>query len=691
MPEGVTVIGDVHVEQFRPVQFARESIHGENISVYRSESELESHRTVSPGGAAYLAHLLHHSGVDVQAVLPVRSEWSLWLPHFYDEPALESLKVVELSSPTMPNRVESLYMMDASHRQDRPGKHWRLQLRIEELHPMRATGNDSAAPTPMLIVDDYRRGAVNAESLASLVSVGAERIIVSPQYRKGEANIYTTLLRSAKEVLVVCNEREALAWVGMEDLPAKFPPGHPSEHEALIKRVLISIMDVFESAAHIIVNLAGPPPRSLHLTRSAGAGRPHYVAFVAPVRVADSVDASGPSESVPGADTYFLAALAGSLATGAEYDVAVARAVAASAYYAEHPVADHDTHFGRLETLPPTDMHSTVVTSYLLSIGPDERPAETENDFLRQAQFLGKLYLEPSVLADYYAPKEVNQQIGSLIRALSAYSDKTSKRPFNVLLEADPGSGKSYLAYCLARQLERSTVDHGGPSGQYPLEEKNLSLAAGLQHVERALADLYEAIRDHRVVGRTPVVLLDEFDTLASGTSSQDPPDEMDRLFAQMLAPLWDGVFAVDGRPHRLGGFILLLAVSTPEFMKRLENAKGKAKDFLSRIDVRLNLRVKPSEEDMKKANVSLAVAMLRKHFDGGVKRVQVAVLDAIAHANLGGKNRGIDQMIMMSSRPTSGVFTLENLPDPELRNRLVPDIDVDGARKRYGISIVEI
>jgi len=691
MPEAVTVVGDVHVEQFRPVQFARESVHGENISVYRSESELESRRTVSPGGAAYLAHLLHTSGVAVQAVLPVRSEWSPWLPHFYEEPASKTLRIVELSSPTMPNRVESLYMKEK--RRGASEEHWRLQLRIEELHPMQATSKSEAAATSMLIIDDYRRGAVNVELLASLVSVGAERIIISPQYRKGEGNIYTTLLRSAKEVLVVCNEREALAWAGVEDLPTKFPPGHPSEHGTLIKRVLMSMMSAFDSAAHIIVNLAGPPTRSLHLTRAVKEGQPHYVAFVAPARVADSGDMSSPSESVPGADTFFLAALAGSLATGAEYDVAVARAVAAAAYYTEHRVADHHSYFGRVETLPPTTTPSKAVTSYLLTIEPDERPVETENDFLRQAQFKGRLYLEPSVLADYYAPKEVNQQIGALIRALSAYSDKSSKRPFNVLLEAEPGSGKSYLAYCLARQLDRNTVDHGGPSGQYPLEEKNLSLAAGLPHVERALADLYEAIRDHRVVGRTPVVLIDEFDTLASGAPNQEGPDEMDRLFAQMLAPLWDGVFAVDGRPHRLGGFILLLAVSTPEFMKRLENAKGKAKDFLSRIDVRLNLRVTPSEDDMKKANVSVAVAMLRKHFDGGVKRVQVAVLDAIAHANLGGKNRAIDQMIMMSSRPTSGVFTLENLPDAELRNRLVPGIEIviGAARNRYGTSIVEI
>lgn len=691
MPEAVTVIGDVHVEQFRPVLFARESVHGENISVYRSESELESRRTVSPGGAAYLAHLLHTAGVAVQAVLPVRAEWSLWLPHFYEESPLKTLRIVELPSPTMPNRVESLYMRDASKRQDRPPERWRLQLRIEELHPTRATSTDEAEATAMLIIDDYRRGAVNAELLASMVSVGAERIIVSPQYRKDEGNIYTTLLRSAKEVIVVCNEREALAWAGIEDLPTKFPPGHPSDHETLIKRVLMNMMSAFESAAHIIVNLAGPPARSLHLTRSVKEGQPHYVALVAPARVADSTDVSGASESVPGADTFFLAALAGSLLTGAEYDVAVARAVGAAAYYTDHRVDDHHSHFGRVEALPSPTIPPRVVTSYLLSIGPNERPVEPENDFLRQAQFHGKLYLEPSVLADYYAPKEVNQQIGALIRALSAYSDKTSKRPFNVLLEADPGSGKSYLAYCLARQLERNTVDHGGPSGQYPLEEKNLSLAAGLPHVERALADLYEAIRDYRVVGRTPVVLVDEFDTLASGAPNQDAPDEMDRLFAQMLAPLWDGVFAVDGRPHRLGGFILLLAVSTPEFMRRLENAKGKAKDFLSRIDVRLNLRVTPSADDMKKANVSVAVAMLRKHFGGGVKRVQVAVLDAIAHANLGGKNRVIDQLIMMSSRPTSGVFALENLPDVELRNRLVPGIDVDAARKRYGTSIVEI
>lgn len=675
----VTVVGDVHVQQFRPVQWVKESIHGDDVPIYRSDDSMDTRRTRSPGGAAFVAHLLQRAGLKVQALLPIRPKWNEELLPDFDPATPNSLTLIALPAPSSPNTVESFYMNSAGS--------WRLQMRLSEVHMEAPTTTATLAPAAMLVVDDYDRGAVTREVLASAASCGAERIILSAQHRN--RHMYDALTPSVSDLVVVCSEREALAWSGLKTPPTRFPPGHPSDHKDLIKLVLVNMMGAFPSANHVIVNIAGPQLTSLHLTRSKTQGEPHNVALVEPARAAGEV----PTESVPGVEAFYLAALVNALGGGDSYELAVARAVSAVAKYAKAGIKDRTQYFGRMEELPAGRGPTEAATSWLVSIGTDDCKAmQPEDNFLRDAQLHGKLRLEPSVLADYYAPEQLGQQLGSLMKALTAYSEKSNKRPFNVLLDAEPGSGKSYFAYCLARQLDRSQADRGGAPGQYPLEEKNLSLAGELPLVERALIDLYETIRDHRAVGRTPVVLIDEFDALLSGKPAEhNQPDDMDKLFAKMLAPLWDGVFAVNGRLHRLGGFVLLLAVSSDKFMERLRNARGKAKDFLSRIDIQLDLRAAQKPEEQQKSNVSVAVAMLRKYYGPGAKHVELAVLDAIAQAEFAGKNRAIDQLIMMSSRPASGVFSVANLPDEKILNGLATRIDVKGATFRFGTSFVEI
>lgn len=399
------------------------------------------------------------------------------------------------------------------------------------------------------------------------------------------------------------------------------------------------------------------------------------------------------SESTPGVDTYYLAALVQSLLKSPQ-DVrgAISHGVRAVSAYETASVAFRDGYFGRLEALPTGDIANNVAVSFVMSIDPGQAATGVAaGSFLRRAQIYGRLARGQSALPDYYAPEAAEKQIADLLRALSAYGQKVSGRPFNVLLTAEPGSGKSYFAQCLARHLERLATEHGGASGQFPFIETNLSSATSREQIERTLLDLYETIRDHRAVGRTPVVLLDEFDTVLSSSGREQTNSPMEWLFGQMLAPLWDGAFVVEGRRRQLGGFILLIAVSSKNFAETLTK-DGKGKDFASRLDVRLNLvpTGTPPPEELEKRNILVAVAMLRKHFGRGTSRVQLAVLDAIGRAHFAGGNRAIDQLIMMSSRPTTGLFTIGDLPPGDLVKHLA-GLDIEGSVHRYGDSFIEL
>src|SRR5687768_3005002 len=74
----LTIIGDVYVEDFKPVRLKRDTTKKVGVNVYESELTDVDPRTASPGGAALLAHLLVHEIGGIQVVLPIHEQWDIF-------------------------------------------------------------------------------------------------------------------------------------------------------------------------------------------------------------------------------------------------------------------------------------------------------------------------------------------------------------------------------------------------------------------------------------------------------------------------------------------------------------------------------------------------------------------------------------------------------------------------------------
>lgn len=682
----LTIVGDAYVEQFRPVRLKPDTSKKVGVPVYENDPK-DQLRTQSPGGSAFLASMLSDDFSPIQVALPVKEEWDV-TTLMRRGVGKGTLDLVFLPAAEDVHRVESFYTNS--------GKRWKVQFRYDEVHPTSGGTVGALRESDTIIIDDHDRGGITEGAIAAAVTAKPSRVIVSAQHSHQE--MYRPLLACAQKAVVICTERQALLWSEVTDPPPRLPPGSPKEHKEFVAFLFKRLRETFRDAHDIIINRGNGPISSLWFERAGKPGDPDgRVRYFERDRGISEHEPDG----TPGVNTVYLAAFTESLLRKSDIEKAIQAAVVASSVYTVSGIdlREHagERYFGRLERLTPERHDVIVPPSYVVDVSADAKASWVDApDYLKRAQLDGRLPHEESVLDDYYASGDADTKIRALLRALNSYVDRPSKRPFNVLLEADPGSGKSYFAACLSRHLDAEAVKRGRPSGYHSLVETNLSFDADASRIDRALLDLYEDIRDERALGRVPVVLLDEFDTLMTGNDKDGKPagDPMERLFARMLAPLWDGVFAVEGRQHRLGGFILLIAVSNPKFAERIDAPETKGRDFASRIDVRLNLKPPPtiSDADKLKANVRVAVSMLRKHFGNRVTSVQLAVLDAIGRAKFRGSNRAIDQLIMMSSAPIDGTFRITDLPDQKLVSSIAePGLDIKTARDHYGESVVDL
>lgn len=231
-------------------------------------------------------------------------------------------------------------------------------------------------------------------------------------------------------------------------------------------------------------------------------------------------------------------------------------------------------------------------------------------------------------------------EIQRLIKQITSYlRDSTRKRPFNVLMLAEPGAGKSHFI----KQLAKSMVGERVQAVTFNM--------ANMQSPDD-MAQPVDELRNLKVNDRFPLLFLDEFDS--------DP-----RHYAALLPLLWDGELQIGHRDLKLGKAVIVLAGSNPDLPKvmdhsakmRLESDKGegfvppdKLIDLLSRINAGVinipDLDLRTEHRDRRVDKVCVAVALIKGRFGDELTTVPRSLLRFIAETTFRYGVRSIAHLI---------------------------------------------
>jgi hypothetical protein len=212
------------------------------------------------------------------------------------------------------------------------------------------------------------------------------------------------------------------------------------------------------------------------------------------------------------------------------------------------------------------------------------------------------------------------QAVRSIRWTISKYAeDRSRRRPLNIMMHAEPGSGKSHLV----KSLAASITSHDAVAIDY-----NMS---GLQSIEDLLQPL-DSVRNVKVQDKLPILFLDEFDS--------DPS-----RFPLLLPLLWDGELNIAHRNLKLGKLVIILAGSSNAINTAITSAKGmqasatiadgKLIDLVSRInggelEIPLLDLVEP-ERDRRADKVCLTISLLRSRFGAELELIPVSLLRFVA------------------------------------------------------------
>ena len=264
------------------------------------------------------------------------------------------------------------------------------------------------------------------------------------------------------------------------------------------------------------------------------------------------------------------------------------------------------------------------------------------------------------------------KELGALERTVTTYVDREKpSRPLNMLLAANPGSGKSFLVKELSKQI----------SGDTEFLEYHVASFRKLDD----LFSIFQRIQSLNLEGKLPFVLLDEVDGKVDG----------EYIFPNLLAPLWDGVFHIGQERHHLGRAVLFFAASALLSSPNIENVLGKtdqqvtytefaekwrrkvkaelrkskipkARDFIDRID--LLLCIPPidftiSDGDPAEEYKLLACILVKKHFPAVTRIEKAAVWILIFELLNAGSRRRAESAVFCSTDPQGTTFDLAHLP----------------------------
>lgn len=287
---------------------------------------------------------------------------------------------------------------------------------------------------------------------------------------------------------------------------------------------------------------------------------------------------------------------------------------------------------------------------------------------------------------------QFQEELQDLLLTLRNYAYRPKvKRPFNILLSSEPGSGKSFLLKQLSETLSN-----------------NIEVQFDEYHVPafRSLEDLYgsfQRVQSANLRGKLPIVFFDEVDTKVEGR----------HLLANFLAPMWDGLFHVGKDSFALGRAIFSFAASSMLPSPRVDSSGGrigeltyqsfvsswkgevqaffeneslqkdnadnapslqrpalipKCKDFVDRVD--RMICIPPVNQVFLGAEfyeelIDIACLMVKKHFDQ-VDEIEGSAVIALVADLMESPSRRAAERCVFSSCPDGNKFGFSSLPKSE-------------------------
>lgn len=686
----IHIVGDLFLAQFAPV---KSSSIGEQpaFEIERLIDSPTGDRNdiwLSAGGAARVAYLLapYVDQLTLSAPLGESSELEALLA----ARRTRSGAAITLNSLQKKGSIARVLRAYTKNSNDAGSELWKLAFRLESPQVLTSGARKARLnAAKSFVLADYGRGAITAGVIGEVFRHKPDDVIIFAARRNAEA--YRQLPRSNANIVVLCTERSALRWTSLNNPPETFPLESPSDYLQLLALVLVHLANTFPYVNHFAVICEPASLRCFVFAKDSETQRwsVHYC---------QGFQENGGSirDRVPGSASAFLAAFARRLLCDGSHDLtsmiveATRTGVDCVSELLEQGIGFENGNFGRPEEIKERLVPSastSLLTTFESDIANVVSATPMATGLLGHAQLYGQLPEIVETLPDYYVPASQRQRVNAVVSTLNSYVTRSNhKRPFNMLLSALPGSGKSHFVHCIARKLRELATSAVNRDELHPLLEFNLSSIDKVPQFEDQLLDIYQDVRDERAAGRMPIVVLDEFDSLLTATGD-GAANQMSPIFAKMLAPLWDGVFAFAKKTRRLGGFVLIMVVSDERFLESLKQGKGV--DFESRIDIHFTL-AEPTGEEKLEAQVRVALPMLRKHFGDTVTHVELAVLDAIGWADFPRRNRGIDQLFLLSTKPAHQTFRIEHLaPSALIDNRIAQNLNLEASIKRFGRSVI--
>jgi len=241
------------------------------------------------------------------------------------------------------------------------------------------------------------------------------------------------------------------------------------------------------------------------------------------------------------------------------------------------------------------------------------------------------------------------QDILRIIYQIKQYAeDDTRRRPLNIIMQAEPGSGKSHMVDCLAQKIDTRHAT-----------AVNFNMAS-LQSIDDLTQPL-DAVRNLKVVDRLPILFLDEFDS---------NPDN----FSMLLPLMWDGELQISHRNLMLGKLVIILAGSGKNIEQVMRSAKAmqtvpdaketKLVDLLSRInggELEIpGLETVSGERDRRIDKVCLTIALLQNRFSDKIETIPWALLRFVVMSKFRYGVRSIAHLVDIISPLNGGASSLQ-------------------------------